>query len=166
MTRTSSTLILVLATLGAAIAAVPAMASDDYRSANSITGGSSEQDQAVPRDYTSVNAAVGPDSSGLSPVSSADSDPSSLNAVLAISPERPVQSSGSGGEYRSLNSIVAADGLPQQSPLSVVGVREGDGFDWFDALIGALIASGLMLMTLAAARTVARHRRATAESRA
>jgi len=165
MMRTSSTLILVLATLGAAIAAVPAMASDDYRSANSITGGSSEQGQAVPR-YTSVNAAVGPDSSERSPVSSADSDPSSLNAVLAISPERPVQSSGSGGEYRSLNSIVAADGLPQQSPLSVVGVREGDGFDWFDALIGALIASGLMLMTLAAARTVARHRRATAEFRA
>ncbi len=48
----------------------------------------------------------------------------------------------------------------------MVEVREDDAFDRSDALIGALIASGLMLMTLAAAGTVARHRRATAESRA
>jgi hypothetical protein len=167
MTRTSSTLILVLATLGAAIAAVPAMASDDYRSMNSITGGSSgDRGKAQPSDFTSVNAAVGPDSSGRSPVSSADSDPSSLNAVLATAPGRPVQSSGSGSDYRSLTSIVGADGLPQQSPPPVVDDRKGDGFDWFDALIGALIVSGLTLTTLAAARTVERHRRATAESRA
>jgi hypothetical protein len=141
MTRTSATLVLVLATLGAAIAAVPAMASDDYQSVSSITGGSSgEQAQPQPSDYTSLGAAVGADSSGRSPVSSANSDPSSLNAVLATAPDRPVQSSGSGSGHRSLNAIVGADGLPQPSP-PVVEVREGDGFDWFDALIGALIAS-------------------------
>jgi hypothetical protein len=142
MTRTSSTLILVLATLGAAIAAVPAMASDDYRSVNSIIGGGNG-DQAQPQlgDYTSVNAALGSHSSSRSPVSSTDTDPVSLNATLG------------------------PNGLAQQSP-PVLDGREGDGFDWFDALIGALIASGLTLMTLVAARTVERHRRATAESRA
>jgi len=166
MTRTSSTLILVVATLGAAIAAAPAMASDDYRSVSSITsGGNGEQAQPQPSDYSSLTAAVGADSSERSPVSSADSDPSSLNAVLAAAPDRPVESPGSGSGYRSLNAVAGADGLVQQSP-PVVEDRERDGFDWFDALIGALIASGLMLMTLAAARTVARHRRATAESRA
>jgi hypothetical protein len=166
MTRTSSTLILVLATLGAAIAAAPAMASDDYRSVSSITGGGDgEQAQQQPSDYTSLNAAVAADSTERSSVVSADSDPSSLKAVLAAAPDRPAQSSGSGSGYRALNAVAGADGLPQQSP-PVAEDREGDGFDWFDALIGALIASGLMLMALAAARTVARHRRATAESRA
>jgi hypothetical protein len=166
MTRTSSILILVLATLAAAIAAAPAMASDDYRSVNSITGGGNgEQVRPQPGDYTSLNAAVSPDSSERSPLNLADSDPSSLNAVLTTAPERPVQSYVSGSEHRSLNAIVGPDGLPQQSP-PVVEIREGDGFDWFDALIGALIASGVMSMTLAAARAVARHRQATAESRA
>jgi hypothetical protein len=130
---------------------------------SSITGGSSGG-RAQPRDYTSVNSVVGADSSERSPAHSVDSDPSSLGAVLATEPERPVQSSGSSG-YRSANAIVGADGLPQRSS-PVVEVREGDGFDWFDALIGALIASGLTLITLVAGRTVARHRRATAESRA
>jgi hypothetical protein len=165
MTRGSSTLILVFATLGAAIAAVPAMA--DYQSVGAITGGGNgEHAQTPPDDYTSLNAAVVAESRERSPRSTADGDPSSLNAVLATAPDRPVQASGSGGGYRSLNSIASADGVPQQSPVPAVDVREGDGFDWFDALIGALIASGLMLMTLVAARTVARHRRATAESRA
>jgi hypothetical protein len=167
MKRTSSTLILILATLGAAIAAAPAAASDGYQSLNAITGyGNGEQVQPQPSDYTSVNAALGAVSSDRSPVSSADSDPSSLNAVLAAAPEGRPASSGPDSGYRSLNAIVGADGQPVQSPPPVVEVREGDGFDWFDALIGALIASGLTLMTLAAARTVARHRRATAESRA
>lgn len=164
MTRTSSTLILVLATLGTAVAAAPATASDDYRSLNSVTGGS-EPAQPGPGDYTSVNAAVGADPSDDLPLTSADSDPTSVNAVLATAPERPVQASGSGDDYRSLTAVVGADGLPQQA-LPVVDLSEGDGFDWLDGLIGALIASGLMLMTLVAARTVARHRRATAESRA
>jgi hypothetical protein len=42
----------------------------------------------------------------------------------------------------------------------------GDGFHWGDALIGALIASGLLLIGLAAARAVVRHRRMIAASRA
>ena len=167
MTRTSSTLILVLALLGAAIAAVPAAASDGYRSLNAITGeGSGEQGRPESSDYTSLNAALSPDSSERAPLVSLDSDPSSLNAVLATAPEGRPASSGPGSDYRSLNAVVGPDGLPQQSPPPVVEVREVDGFDWFDALIGALIASGLTLMTLAAARSVARHRRATAESRA
>ena len=164
MTRTSSVLILALVTLGAAIA--PAAASDSYRSINSITGSDGgEQGQSRSSDYTSLNAALGADSSEPSPVTSAYTDPSSLNSVLATAPEGGSASSGTGSDYRSVNSVVGGES-PQPSPTAVVEVREGDGFDWFDALIGALIASGLMLMTLAAARSVARHRRATAESRA
>jgi hypothetical protein len=136
MTRRSSILILVLAMLGTAIAAAPAAASGAHESINAITG-SGEQGQPASSD--SVNALVGADSSNQSPASSREINPSSLNATLGT------------------------DGLPQQSPQSVVEVREGD---WFDGLIGALVASGLTLMTLAAARSVARHRRATAESRA
>jgi hypothetical protein len=167
MTRTNSSLILILALLGAAIAAVPAAASDGYRSLNAITGdGSGGQDQAQPNDYTSLNAAVSPASSERSPVVSADSDPSSLNAVLATAPEGRPAFSGPGSGYRSLTATVGADGLSQQSPPPVVEVRDGDGFDWFDALVGALIASGLTLLTLAAARSVVRHRRAIAESSA
>jgi hypothetical protein len=167
MTRTNSSLILILALLGATVAAVPAAGSDGYRSLNAITGdGSGEQSQSRSGDYTSLSAAISPDSSERSPVTSPDSDPSSLNAVLATSPEPSPASSGPGSDYRSLNAVVGAGGSPQQSPPPVAEIRDGDGFDWFDALIGALIASGLTLMTLAAARSVARHRRATAESRA
>jgi hypothetical protein len=167
MKRSSSTLILVLAMVGAAIAAVPAAASDGYQSLNAITaGGSGEQGQVQPNDYTSLNAAVGPDSRKSSPVTSAAGDPSSLNAVLAAAPEGRPASAGPDSGYRSLTAIVGSGGLPQQSPPSVVEVGDGDGFDWFDALVGALIASGLTLMTLAAARAIARHRRGTAESRA
>ena len=135
MTRTSSILILVL--LGAAVSAAPAGASDGYQSLNAVLG-----EQPASSDYNSVNALVGADSGDRSPVSSTDTDPSSLNAILG------------------------AGGVPQQSPQPAVEIREDDEFDWFDALIGALIASGLTLMTLAAGRTVARHRRATAESHA
>jgi hypothetical protein len=167
MKRTTSALILVLALLGAAIAAVPAAASDGYRSINAITGdGSDEQGRPESSDYTSLNAAVGPDSRERSPLTSTDSDPSSLNAVLATAPAGGPASSGPRSDYRSLSAIVGAGGAPQQSPPPVVEGPESDGFDWFDALVGALIAVSLTLMTLATARTVARHRRATAESRA
>lgn len=53
--------------------------------------------------------------------------------------------------------------LGQRVLASVVPRAETDGFDWGDALIGALAASGLMLMTLATAHTVARHRGPAAE---
>jgi hypothetical protein len=45
---------------------------------------------------------------------------------------------------------------------SVAAGNEG-GFDWGDALIGALVASGLLGLAFVGARSVARHRRATAE---
>ena len=166
MTRSSSTLILILALLGAAVAAVPAAASDGYQSLIAITGDDSGgQSQSQPNDYTAVNAALGPESRDSLSAASATGDPSSVNAVLATPDGHPA-SSGPGNGSRSLTSIVGSDGLPHQSPPPAVEVRDDDGFGWFDALIGALIASGLTLITLAAARSVARHRRATAESRA
>src|SRR5919106_1711756 len=122
MTRKHSTLILVLATLGAALAATPAAASDQYRSVNSITGGSAGQGSGA-GGFSSVNAVVG----------SGASDPS------------PVFASG---DYRSVNAIVGDDGTPAISPQPAVATREADGFDWLDALIGALIASGLLMTAL------------------
>jgi hypothetical protein len=164
MKRTTSTLILALAMLGAAIAAVPAAAFDGYQSLNALSAGDSgKQGQVQPNDYTSLNAALGSDPSERSPASSTDSDPSSLNAVLHSEPAQGVASSNPSNEVRSVNAAVGGYGSPE--PLPVADLREGDGFDWFDALIGALIATGLMLMALVAARTAARHRRATAESR-
>jgi hypothetical protein len=73
---------------------------------------------------------------------------------------------GAVGDFRFEVKFIAPLLAPGRRQLHRLDGREGDGFDWFDALIGALIASGLTLMTLVAARTVERHRRATAESRA
>jgi hypothetical protein len=77
-----------------------------------------------------------------------------------------VSPSPTAGEPSSPNAILGADGQPQQSPQPVTRVVNGDEFDWVDGLIGAIVALSLMLITLAAARTVARHRRATVESHA
>jgi hypothetical protein len=137
MTRTSSILVLVLAFFGTAVAAAPAAAPDPYPY-QSLNAIIGEQGQPASSEYNSMNALIGADSGDRSPANSRDTDPSSVNAILG------------------------PDGSPQQSPQPV----EADRFDWFDALIGALIASGLTVMTLASVRTVARHRRATAESRA
>jgi hypothetical protein len=164
MTRSSSILILVLALLGAAIAAGPAGASDGYGSINSIVGGGSTDPRLT--DASTINALIGADSTERSPVTSASRDPTTLNAVLATGPEGHHVSPGPATDYRSVNALVGDGESQQPSPLPVVEVRPADGFDWFDALTGALVASGLMLITLATARSVARRRHPVAESRA
>jgi hypothetical protein len=138
MTRAHTALILVVAILVLAFSAVPAAASDGYSSVNSIVGGSG-------------SAAIQPGSSGYR----------SLNSITGSSASTVDQPTSSG--YRSVNSIVGGSESPKASPLAVDSLG-GDGFDWFDALIGAFSA-GLLLSALAAVRSVARHRRATAESR-
>src|SRR5918994_1247320 len=130
MTRKHSTLILVLATLGAALAATPAAASDQYRSVNSITAGSAGQGSGA-GEFSSVNAVTG----------------------------GSVGEQTGSGDYRSVNAVVGDDGGPAISPQPAVATREADGFDWLDALIGALIASGLLMTALLAARSITRHRR-------
>jgi hypothetical protein len=103
--------------------------------------------------YESVNAITGPGQA-------ADDRYSSVTALVgddAVAAGRtPVD---------SLNAIVGADGVPEPSP-QLVSSTDDDGLNWTDVGIGALIAGGLILMTLAGAVLVARHRRPTAESRA
>jgi hypothetical protein len=142
MTRTSSILILVLAMLGATTATAAAAGPDGYETVTAITGGSGDNGQAQSSGHDSVNALVGSGSSDRSGATSSPAEPNSLNATLG------------------------ANGLAQESPTAVVGATGGDGFDWSDAVVGASIAFGLALMTLAGARLVVRHRRATVEGRA
>jgi hypothetical protein len=138
MTRRNSALISVLTVLAMAIAAVPAAAITDYSSVNALTGDQTVQPYNPPKDYGSVTAIGGGSSTA-----------------------QPGQASG----FRSLNSITSGSGTeatPQLLPS--VQAPEESGFDWGDALIGALVASGLLSLAFVAARSVARHRRAAAES--
>ena len=77
---------------------------------SSITGGGGDQGQSrMPSDYTSVSATVGAGSDGRSQATNADSDPSSLNAVLPTAPEPLPVSSDPGSEFRSVNAIAGGD---------------------------------------------------------
>jgi hypothetical protein len=186
MTRTSSLLSLVLAMLAALVAAVPAGASEGYRSVDSILASGGTQAPTQGGDPGSVKPLFAGTSGDRSPSGTGGGEYRSADAVLAVSgSSRP--SFVSGGEYRSADAVLAASG-PQTSqasaggqryidallrspetssppPVQVVEARGNEGFHWGDALIGALVASLTLLVMLAAARSVARHRRATAESR-
>jgi hypothetical protein len=71
----------------------------------------------------------------------------------------PVES----GDYRSLNSITGAEPV---SPETATVVTQGSGFEWDDALVGALGALGLVSISLATVFAMRRHHRLTVESRA
>jgi hypothetical protein len=154
MTRTNALQVWLITGLIAAFTATPAMASDGYESVNAITGPT--QSSNGDRGFESVNAITGPVQS------SEDRSYESINAVTGPLSDQPSSLVSRGDAYSSPNALVGAE----PTPTSFVEVRESGGFDWGDALIGALVASGLMLMALASARTIAHHRRATAESRA
>jgi hypothetical protein len=106
--------------------------------------------------YESVNAITGPGQA-------ADDRYSSVTALVGDSGRDAVAADRT--PVDSLNAIVGADGVPEPSP-QLVSSTDDDGLNWTDVGIGALIAGGLILMTLAGAVLVARHRRPTAESRA
>lgn len=138
MTRTNSALISVLAILAVAFAATPAVASETFSTVNALTGDQTVQPYES-KGYSSVNAITG-----------------------GSSADQPAQPK----PHSSVNSITggsATDVSPQPSRL--VDVREDGGFDWGDALVGALVASGLLGLAFVAARSVARHRRAATEPR-
>ncbi len=78
---------------------------------------------------------------------------------LLVQSHQPVWS----GDSKDLR--VQSLGSSQPTPAGTVEVAD-DSFQFGDALIGALVASGLVLMALAVGRPVARHRRQTAASRA
>jgi len=137
MTRKSSTLTLSLILLAVALAPAAAFAGG-YESVSAIAGPAETGEDS----YSSVNALVG----------EAPSDPSTLSSTQS--------------DRSSLTAIVGADGVPEAIPEPLSVTAEGDGLNSTDVAVGALIGAGLILMMLAAAVLVARHRRTTAESRA
>ncbi|HSI80289.1 MAG TPA: hypothetical protein VK919_06510 [Solirubrobacterales bacterium] len=168
MTRTNTILGLVLAMTAAAVVAAPAAASDGYRSVDSIVAGAGAQSATPSGDVSSAKPLLAGSSDRPSaPIGgSAYRSPDSI--VATADPRQPSAAPSGGRGY--VDAFVREGGSrlhpATASPVSVVEVRSGDGFHWLDALIGALIASGLLLIGVAAARSVVRHRRITAESRA
>jgi len=144
MTRSSSYLISVIAMVAAAIAVAPAAA----------------QPVSSSGDYQAPNAVVSPQDPGST----------SLNATLANSSSQPATPAGidrgSGG-----TAPISGAHEPESTVVAVPSVaadtgNDSGGFDWTAALIVAGGALALLALALAAARTSARHRRATAASRA
>ena len=157
MTRTSSILSPVLVMLAALVAVAPASAADGYRSADAVFA-----DQPAADGYRSADAVL---AGGGPTETTAVSDYRSADAVLAGGgPPQASQERTSGRGY--VDALLRSPATPQPPPVPLVTPRGGEGFHWDDALVGALMTSILVLLMLAAARSVARHRRASAESRA
>jgi hypothetical protein len=153
MTRTNAALMSVIAILVTAFTAVPAAASDGYESVSAITGPTQSSGEQ-PSGYESVSAITGPIESESSPAGF-----SSLASIAGPESQPPVAERSDG--YSSLASVVG----PGQAPTPSVEVSESSGFDWGDALVGALVTMALALMAFGSARLIA-HRRSTVESQA
>jgi hypothetical protein len=153
MTRKGSiSIILVLAGVATALAVAPATASEYSGSVTALAGGhdGTQQVSSPEQPYPgSVTALAGGHDGNSQP----SGQPSG----------QPVSSSPN-SDFQSLNGILGEDGVTEAVPTASVPNR--DGFDWTDALIGALISSAVLLMAFLAARSVARRRASTAESRA
>ena len=127
---------------------------------NALVGADSEQSPSQPANTSTVNALVGAEQSPSQPANT-----STVNALVGADPQpSPLQSSPAGADYASVSAIVG-DQTPSPSPTSVAS-SPADGFDWTDALFGALAAFGLTALMIVAARSVMRHRRPVAASRA
>ena len=153
MTRTNALRVWLTAGLIVAFAATPAIASDGYQSVNAITGPAQSSDD---RGFESVNAITGP------APSSDDRGYESINAVTGPVSDQPSSLVSRGDAYSSPNALVGAE----PTPTSLVEIRESSGFDWGDALVGALVGTALMLLALGGARLVGQSRSRTAESSA
>ena len=104
----------------------------------------------------SVNAITGPVQT------SDDRGYESINAVTGPVGDQPSSQVIRADRYSSPNALVGA----QPTPTSLVEVRESSGFDWGDAMIGALVGTALMLLAFGGARLIGRSGRRTAESSA
>jgi hypothetical protein len=136
----------------------------DHSSVNALVGDGTSQPSAVPDDnLTSLNAVVGGEPQA-SPSQSAPASLTSLNATVGAEQSSTSQSAAGGSDFSSVSSLVG-DQAPAPSSATVASTS-GDGFDWTDAMFGALAGIGLAAMMIAAAISVSRHRRPTAESRA
>jgi hypothetical protein len=96
-----------------------------------------DKQSAQPQGYASVTALTA-DPGNERSVQLADG----YSSLTAITGDRPTQ--------------------PVPSP-TINAAQDNGGFNWGDALIGALVASGLLGLTFVAASSVVRHRRAAAE---
>ena len=177
MTRKGSiSIILVLVSLATAVAVAPATASEYPGSVTALAGGHDGDDQvsAPQAPYIgSVTALAGGHDGSSQPSSPERPYPGSVTALAGghdgnSQPSgqpsgQPVKSSPS-SDFQPLNGILGENGVPQAVPTA--SVADGDGFDWTDALIGALISSAVLLMAFLTARSVTRRRTSTAESRA
>ena len=134
--------------------------SEAQSSVNALVGADSEQSSSEPANPTALTALVGADS-GSSPSQPANT--STVNALVGADPQpSPLQSSPAGADYASVSAIVG-DQTPSPSPTALASSPD-DGFDWTDALFGALAAFGLTALMIVAARSVIRHRRPVAAS--
>ena len=178
MTRKGSiSIILVLVSLATAVAVAPATASEYPGSVTALAGGQDgdEQVSAPQAPYIGSVTALAAGHDGSSQPSSPERPyPGSVTALAgghdgnsqpsSGSDQRPVISPSPRSDFQPLNGILGEDGVTQAVPTA--SVATGDGFDWTDALIGALISFAVLLMAFLAARSVARRRASTAESRA
>jgi hypothetical protein len=102
-----------------------------------------------------VNAITGPVQA------SDDRGYESINAVTGPVSDQPSSPVSRPDRYSSPNALVG----DQPTPTSLVEIREeSSGFDWGDALIGALVGTALMLLAFGGARLIGQSRRRTVEA--
>ena len=136
--------------------------SETQSSVNALVGADSEQSSSQPANPTTLTALVGAEAGSSA---SQPANTSTVNALVGADPQpSPLESSPAGADYASVSAIVG-DQTPSPSPTSVASSPD-DGFDWTDALFGALAAFGLTALMIVAARSVIRHRRPVAAARA
>jgi hypothetical protein len=175
MTRKSSiSIILVLVSMATAVAVAPATASEYPGSVTALSGGHNgdEQVSAPEAPYVGSVTALAGGHDGNSQQSSPERPyPGSVTALAGGHDGNSQPSTSSSftppspkSDFQPLNGILGEDGVTQ--PVPTASVADGDGFDWPDALIGALIGSAVLLMAFLTARSVARRRTSTAQSRA
>ena len=103
------------------------------------------------------------------PVSSSDvsatptGDYASINGIVGDSLAGQAAAAHQRSNYQSLNASVASPSAPA---VTTTVASDSTGFDWGDASIGAAVALGLVLISLAAVRELRRHRRVAIGSRA
>ena len=166
MTRKNTVLISILATVAMAFAAAPAMASDGYSSVTALTGDPGNQQSNSTGDYNTVSALTGDQASNQSVQADKQSaQPQGYSSVTALTGDPGTEQSVQPLEGHSSLTAITGDQPPQPISSPSINAHDESGFDWGDALIGALVASGLFGLAFVAASSVARHRRAAAEPR-
>jgi hypothetical protein len=154
MLRTKALRASLLVSLVAALAAPSAMAGQ-YDSLNSVAGPTATGD--ADRGVESLNAITGP------APSAADGGYQSVNAATGPAPVGGSPSAiAHPGDFSSPNALVGAD----PAPASFVEATATAGFDWGDALVGALAGTALLLAGLGAFRVAGQLRRGQVQTSA